>query len=169
MLTIGEVWAPVPGFPGYEVSNAGAVRSRQRSKAWKPLKGEIDKDGYIRVTLYRNRRQTKIHLHRLVAIVFVPGRTAERDFACHRNGKNTENHAGNLKWATQAENIADKFAHGTHQIGSKHPRAKIIEDDARAIKGALRQGFTAREVANLFGTTIHIVHDIAQGKSWRHV
>lgn len=172
LIAIDEIWTPVPDFPGYEVSNMGAVRSCLRGKAWRPLKGELDKDGYMRVTLYRDRRQTKIHLHRLVAICFVQGRTAERNIACHRNGRNTENHAENLKWATQAENIADKIEHGTHQIGSKHGRATIDEEVAAEVKRLFAEIPKYRgklqEIAERTGASYQVVSGIVHKGGWRH-
>lgn len=169
LIGIDELWAPVPDFPGYEVSNLGGIRSKRRGNTWRPLKGEIDKDGYKRVTLNRDGKQSKFPLHRLIAICFVAGRTPERDIAAHRNGDNTNNAASNLKWATQAENIADKIEHGTHQIGKKHPRAQINETLAAAIKASLRAGETARFTAQAYEVSLHIVHDISRGRTWRHV
>jgi hypothetical protein len=166
-----EEWRAVPDFPGYEVSDKGRVRTL-RTLPKRLLKGEIDKDGYIKVSLWRDRKQTHRHVHRLVAMCFVDGRTPERNFACHRNGKNTENHAGNLKWATQAENIADKIVHGTHQIGSKHGRATIDETVAAEVKRLFdeipKYRGKLQEIAARTGASYQVVSGIVHKGSWRH-
>jgi hypothetical protein len=172
LIGIDELWAPVPDFPGYEVSNLGGIRSCCAGKTWRPLKGEIDKDGYKRVTLYRDRKPSKFPLHRLVAICFVAGRTPERDIAAHRNGDNSNNAASNLKWATQAENIADKVAHGTHQIGSKHGRATIDEKVASEIKRLFdeipKYRGKLQEIAARTGASYQVVSGIVHKGGWRH-
>lgn len=61
-----EIWKDAPGFPGYQVSNAGRVRSFERI---------LDPDnvkGYYRVRLYRKGRVSRVYIHRLVASAFVP-------------------------------------------------------------------------------------------------
>lgn len=167
-----EEWRAVDGFPGYEVSDAGRVRSANRGVNKRLLKGESDKDGYIKVTLYRDRKQKKIHVHRLVALHFVDGRTAERDFACHRNGKRIDNAAANIKWATQAENIADKIGHGTHQIGSKHGRASIDESVAAEVKRLFEEipkyKGKLQEIAARTGASYQVVSGIVHKGAWRH-
>jgi hypothetical protein len=167
-----EEWRQVEGFPGYEVSREGRLRSSHRGVHKRLVKGESDKDGYIRVAIWKDGRPKKIHLHRLVALTFVEGRSAEKNFACHRNGKRTENHAGNLKWATQAENIADKLAHGTHQMGTKHGSATIDESVAIEVKRLLcaaQYKGQMTDIAARLGISKHIVHDIKRGRTWRHV
>ena len=150
----------------------GRLRSSLKGVNKRLIKGEFDKDGYIRVAMWKDGRPHKIHLHRLVALHFVEGRTPERDIACHRNGKNTENHAGNLKWATQAENIADKIEHGTHQIGSKHPRATMDEATAAEIKRLFREipkyKGKVRDIAALTGVSYQAVSGIVHKGAWGH-
>lgn len=168
MILAIEKWTSVPDFPSYEVSNLGAIRSPRG-----PLKGETDKDGYTRVALSRNGRKSKFPLHRLVAICFVKGRTPERDIACHRNNVRSDNASSNLKWATQAENVADKIEHGTQQIGSKHPRASVNEAQVTEIKRLIacmpnRKGKLIG-IARDLGISPHVVYHVSHGKAWGHI
>lgn len=166
-----EHWVPINGFLGYEISNLGTVRSSLRKNV-KTLRGEIDEDGYHRVTLVREGKKIKFHTHRLVAVHFVDGHSVIFDYACHKDGVRRNNRASNLKWATQAENIADKITHGTHQIGSRHPRAEIDESIAKEIKRRLtatpRYKGRSTDIARDMGVSIHIVNHIVGGKVWRH-
>lgn len=49
--------------------------------------------------------------------------------------------------------------------GSKHPKATITEDIARAVKQA-KGRMTAKAAAALFGVSWHVVRNIWGGKSW---
>lgn len=55
-----------------------------------------------------------------------------------------------ISWKTRAENFADKLTHGTHNQGSKHPLAKLAEDEIREIRN-LRGTLTQKEMARIFG------------------
>lgn len=53
-------------------------------------------------------------------------------------------------------------------VGSRHPKATITEETAVMIKKA--KGFaTAKDVAETFGVSWHVVRNIWSGKSWSHV
>lgn len=119
-----ETWIPVAGFPGYEVSDHGRVRS------WRPhtrllevprlLTGGSNPHGYRMVCLrVEGGRQKSPTIHRLVAAAFLGPRPAppvgaSRIEVCHRDGDQTNNHASNLRYGTPKQNAADSIAHGTH-------------------------------------------------------
>lgn len=75
-----EVWTPIEGYEGYEVSNLGRVRSTDRKIIYKDgrtrmqkgrmLRPEICKNGYLYVNLGRKGRAKTVH--RLVAKAFLP-------------------------------------------------------------------------------------------------
>ena len=81
----------------YKVSNLGHIKSVFRKEN---IKGEILKDGYIRVNLMKKR----FLLHRLIAHMFVEGyfNGAEVD---HINTIRNDNRAENLRWVTKEENM----------------------------------------------------------------
>lgn len=73
-----------------------------------------------------------------------------------------------LRWATNAENQADRCLHGTSNAGERNPMHKLTEADVRSIKsriGIARQSDLARE----FGVSDALVSLIASGKKWSHV
>jgi hypothetical protein len=64
-----QMWAAVPGFPGYEASTHGRIRTWSRgdySIIRKPHKAK--KDGYLRINLGggRSARRKTMLVHRLV-------------------------------------------------------------------------------------------------------
>lgn len=78
-----EVWRDVVGYEGfYLVSNYGRVRSVDRMVGYKKKGLRIergvemtihyDQDGYPRISLCRHGGKRMFHVHRLVAIAFIP-------------------------------------------------------------------------------------------------
>src|SRR4249920_2033145 len=60
-----------------------------------------------------------------------------------------------LRWATPAENEADKIAHGTAHIGEQHPMSKLTEDDVRAIRKRFEdEPITKTALANEYNVTV---------------
>jgi DNA-binding XRE family transcriptional regulator len=70
-----------------------------------------------------------------------------------------------LRWATAAENSADRILHGTHPIGELNPRAKITGAVAKEIRG-LRGVATQMAIAKRFGISQQTVSQIQSGKLW---
>ena len=73
-----------------------------------------------------------------------------------------------LRWATQLENMHDKFAHGTATRGAEIGTSKLTEDDVREIRrvgGRMRQ----KDIAAHFGVSRANVSIILSGKTWSHV
>lgn len=109
-----ENWKAVPGYPRYDVSTHGRVRSRvHRGRII--LKPWLNNMGYLMVTLYNEGGDKDWLVHRLVAIAFLgdhPGLDV-----CHNDGTATNNYLVNLRWDTRAGNFADKPPHGTSNRG----------------------------------------------------
>lgn len=118
-----EIWKEIYGFPHYEVSNLGNVRSKDKYiyqkdphgnsvrvlRKGKVLEGGIDPDGYRHVLLYYssggNRWTAKVH--RLVANAFIPSETPTEILQVnHKDGNKLNNVVDNLEWVTNQENIA---------------------------------------------------------------
>lgn len=119
----GEVWMPVPDYQeSYQVSNQGRVKSlprpgyrhrRPRMLRLNPAHG-----GYRSVCLYRNAKQRRVAVHRLVLTAFI-GPCPEGHVACHRDGNPANNVVSNLYWGTPSENQLDNVRLGTHAEARK--------------------------------------------------
>src|SRR5689334_7747998 len=91
-----EIWLPVIGFEGlYEVSNQGRIKSLPRimnAESGQGYKGKMktistQKNGYARVNLHRNAKSCPQHVHRVVALAFIPNNNPEeKDCVNHKDG-----------------------------------------------------------------------------------
>jgi len=137
-----ECWEWIrPSSRGYgELNNKPGLVVRAHVVAWRLKKGEWPKPG---------------------------------ECVCHTcNNKKCVN-PNHLYLATTGENIKDAWRDGlckipAPQVGSKHWKALLTEDQARRI---LRQkGIkTSRELGKEYGVSAACVKKIFQGKNWRHL
>lgn len=101
------VWADIPSFPGYKVSNDGIVYSEKSGKELR----QHDKKGYLHVFLYDNNGKRKdIFVHRLVAIAFIPNPNNEPQIN-HKDENTRNNNADNLEWCSALYN----YNYGQHR------------------------------------------------------
>lgn len=73
-----------------------------------------------------------------------------------------------LRWATPAENNADRFLHDTVLFGEDAPGAKLSEDQVREIQ-ALKGKRPQIRIAKDFGISAGHVSYIQNQKTWRHL
>ena len=119
-----EEWREIPGFPEYQVSSHGRVRSYYKANGYgggftcdrsitpnilrqTPLK----KSGHMRVYLYHNGIKVSLLVHRLVAIAFIPNPNGYPKVR-HRDDNPKNNNVENLEWGTQGDNIRDCIERG---------------------------------------------------------
>lgn len=69
-----------------------------------------------------------------------------------------------LRWATPAENIADKALHGTNLAGEGHNMVKLSASDVKAIRGC--PDMPLRIIAAFFGISKSQAHRIRTGENW---
>lgn len=116
-----EIWKDIPEFEGlYQISNLGRVRSLDKyDRLGRFHKGKIlaIKDngvGYLTLPLNRDGKQKMALVHRLVASVFVPNPNGYSQVN-HIDGNKKNNHADNLEWCTQSQNLKHAVDTGLHK------------------------------------------------------
>lgn len=70
-----------------------------------------------------------------------------------------------LRWATPAENQADRILHDTHMRGERSHFAKLTEDQVKEIR-SLRGKETQEAIAKRFGIAFQHVSKIHRGETW---
>lgn len=68
-----------------------------------------------------------------------------------------------LRWATRAENEADKLIHGTRLSGERHPNRKLSRNDVIAIRESKSN---QRSAAKTYGVSQQTISDIRTGRKW---
>lgn len=154
---IEEIWKDVVGFEGtHQVSNLGRVKSLQglknnQYKAFdKPeriLKGSINSDGYISISVGNSKKGKRTTIHRLVAAAFIPN-PLRRGNVNHISGIKTDNRVENLEWVSHSENML--HAHKTGLIKPTCGRQKLTKADLIEIKKLFKFGFSAAKIAELY-------------------
>lgn len=184
-----EDWRPILGYEEiYEVSNRGRVRSLDRSVRHKngvvrrypsrvlvPIKNVMQKrNGFERsyyvFNLAKLGKVTKLLLHRLFAIAFIPNplNLPEID---HVNGDSLDNRIENLNWVSSGENVRRSFHQGLrsrHRRGENSPLACLT--NASAIEIYRRcQTESDEELALAFNVSKSAINNIRYKHRWKAV
>ena len=102
----GEEWAPILGYPGYEISNKGRVRNYSvKYKSYYLLKPSKNiKNDRLYVMLYNNKAKGRLQIARLVGIYFCEGHSEIANTINHIDGNVENNDYTNLEWVSQSDN-----------------------------------------------------------------
>jgi len=167
-----EIWKEVVGFPGYEVSNLGNIRSylylrnRRIAQTPRPVKAGLDTDGYKQLSLSRDGIQYVRKVHRLVLDAFVGEKPNDQMVCAHGNGVRTDNRLENLRWATCLENHNDRRSHGSDFAGTRNPACKLKPEDVIAIRKDTRP---LNQIAKDYGVHWGHIGHIKRGRVWKHI
>ena len=178
-MTTTETWRPVPGFPLYEASDNGSIRSVSRVcasslkgqptvfRAGVTLKKTICSSGYNYVTLYADGKMYSKKVCHFIALAFYGERPVGAQIR-HLNGNPSDDRPENLRYGTPSENQRDRIAHGTDLRGSKNPASKLDEVSVMTI-ASLKGISSSYVVARSFGVSPTTIQKIWAGRSWRHL
>jgi hypothetical protein len=74
-----------------------------------------------------------------------------------------------LRWATPAENLADRNGAGTAPRGSRNVNAKLSEADVRSIRAAHARGDRTQDLSTRYGVHRQTIYRIVTYKGWAHL
>lgn len=177
-----EIFRPIPGYPMYQVSNTGNVRSARRtwatSKTWKSMNPRISSDGAPCIIM-RDQKTGKRKTFRVAFWVLTTfGSSRPRGkVCCCKNGNPRDCRIENLEWGTWRDSKAIREHLGHTAKGTKNGRSKLTEEEVRWIRsygdnrrnwhdGKL-QGSTA--VALRFGVDAKVIRDIVKRRTWKNI
>lgn len=123
------------------------------------LKQHVDSDGYMMVGV-------DMKVHRLVAEAFIDNPENKPQVA-HRNGVRSDNRVSNLKWATAAENLADKIEHGTHLFGEAIRVSKLSSGQVAFFRGLKARGIRVCDLAKIAPVCASVLGRAIRGDTWQ--
>lgn len=137
-----EIWKPIVGYEEhYNISNLGNVYSKGknyidslgRHQHRKPryVSVRCGVTGYLCVDLNSNGINVQKHIHRLIAIAFIPN-PKNKPTVNHKDGIKLNINLDNLEWATYSENNKHATDNGlrkspwTGKFGIDNPKSKSV-------------------------------------------
>ena len=104
-----------------------------KNKKYRQLNPWKNRRGYSLVSLYKEKKQQKYLLHRLIAIVFLPNPEGKPQIN-HKNGIKTDNNLENLEWSTNYENTQHAHNMGLVNYGYlEKPVKQICKDTGKVL------------------------------------
>lgn len=163
-----ERWKDIKGFPGYQVSDTGRVRSRINNRhgvgteyhELKPVNG--GKQNRKSVQLGRGNRRS---IHRLVAEAFIPNPN-NHPLVRHLDDNPENNSVENLAWGTQTDNMQDCVKHG-RLVGDTRAAIEATRCPVRAISmdGSVYRDFISiQDAARSLNVWPQHICSVLQGK-----
>lgn len=163
------MFADVPGWDGYRVSDDGKVWSG-KSGVWRELSPQ-------KVGVYRNYCKVSLcdgkgsirqkYVHHLVLLSFV-GPCPDGMEAIHENDVQQDNRLTNLSWGTHKRNCQLRRSNGKDRYGANLPQAKLSEEDVTWIRKN-RPAVKLKDMAKKFGVSVPTISDAATGRTWKHL
>ena len=180
-MSEGEVWKDIEGFEGwYKVSNLGNVKSLDRIVTYSDgrrykykgkriaLTPNLNRSGYLYVTLVRNGMRKNFKVHRLVAETFIPN-IDNKPHVNHIDGDKTNNSVGNLEWVTPKENIEHAVKMGLIKAGADSHMSRFTQDEVNYMRKAYRDGIRQSELAKEFNTNDSTIFQILKRKTYKNI
>ncbi len=97
----------IDNYPDYLIYPNGKVFSKKRNKEMKPF---TNKAGYQRISLWKNGKEKKFYIHRLIGIHHIPN-PENKPTIDHINRIRDDNRLENLRWATSKEQSENQEKH----------------------------------------------------------
>lgn len=123
----GEIWKPILGYEGYEVSNKGRIRHYTLTyNKYYLLKQQSNKNNNrLYVTLCHDNKREFLQVARLVGFNFCDGYSKINNTINHKDGNVQNNDFSNLEWVSQANNNLHSYR-VLNRIINKGVRGKFI-------------------------------------------
>lgn len=177
---IDEIWKKIKGFPKYQISNFGRVKSFKQKRNGRILKQQINiVNGYLQIRLSRNNRVETKFVHRLLLKLFTNSNYTDLEIN-HINGIKSDNRLENLEWINHFKNMKHfwksdlsnktrlKMSETQHKFkGNKSPNHKLNQNDIIRIRDYLKEELlTQKEIAKRFNISQQMISKINNNKNW---
>lgn len=145
-----EEWREIEGYPMYEISSMGRIRSyysrsRKKEKRTIPkiLSNKIDRIGYSFIHLQNEKGRKPLRIHRLVAQAFIPNPQLLPEVN-HIDENKQNNCVENLEWISRLNNIR-------HSKVWESVKREVVQYDINHVY--IKKWYSMSEAARAFHTT----------------
>lgn len=152
----------------YTITDQGEVFGKHGNK----ITIRPNTDGYASFTAGKKGMRTRVRVHRLVAMNFLPNPNHYSDVD-HRDFNRMNASVDNLSWSPHPDNVKRSYACGNHKgraEGTKNPRAKL--DDSLVNQIRIEYWFysvTIMEISKKYNIPWSTVNNIVKGYTWQHI
>ena len=172
-----EEWREIEGFPRYQVSNYGRVKSFTNPHKPKILRPHRLKSGYLMVHLATGSEwgscQTEcVRIHKLVADAFIPN-PENKCHIRHINQNRADNRVENLKWVTREESAndpitkANRMAAVPQRVEKLSKPVLVYDEDLNLLSAFTSTAETARKLNLQQGNIVNVCSGSL--KHYRHL
>ena len=128
--------------------------------------------GYYKIAMFIDKKGYPIHIHRLVALMFVKNKNPKINIVVnHIDGNTYNNFYRNLEWCTYSENT--KHAYDHHLIvrpkGESSVTSKYTDADIHAVCKLIECNTNFSKIHKLTGVSKRAIRHIIAGDTWKHI
>lgn len=112
---MNEIWAPVPGLPGFEVSQSAKVRrlislghAMRALDEPRPVPIRMGHNGYPKFTCVKSGKRGTMDLHRAIGLAFLGPPPSDRHHVDHLDQNRANCVLSNLAWRSPSENSRNR-------------------------------------------------------------
>lgn len=160
-----EQWRSIDGFPDYQISDFGRVKSFKRStpKILSPCYTQYYASLDLRLYGIKYRK----YIHHLVADAFLECRSGLD--VRHLDGNKYNNLLTNLALGTRKDNMNDARIHGTLVRGEACGSSKITAAQVIELRKLRKEGVTVPKLSTMFGITLRSIYRALTGETLKHI
>ena len=94
----------IKDYEDYTIDREGNVWSKKTNRF---LKSSLNKGGYLVLSLYKNGKEKRHYIHRLLGLTYIPN-PENKPTVDHIDQNTSNNSLSNLRWATRLEQIENR-------------------------------------------------------------
>ena len=153
----------IKGFPNYAINSDGTIMN---IKTGKYLKEEITANGYSRITLSAFGVTKRYLTHRLIAELFVLGRTTDKNVVNHKDANKLNNKSTNLEWVSAQENVDHAVSNNLYKVGEEHPNSRYGNETIACMYTSFKLGMSRKEIMETYNVPKSLCDDVLYKKHW---
>lgn len=160
---------PIPNLPLYGASPNGDIWSKKtkgpgrnnEALEWHRIKPKLERNGYLRVCLQRDDKESTYLVHRLIALTFLnlqPGQQVN-----HISGDKKNNDLSNLECVTYLENLKHAWDNNLIKIG----KPKLTKEQVNDIRKLSAEGLSQVAISRIYQVGQSAISDIINYRTWK--